>query len=213
MMIRANAINRSVGERMARFEKFMFVGEKALFSMTGGSILGREELAATDRRVIHIKGDQFYDIKYESLVSLGVYTIYEWKWVLAAIVALVTALLMSETIFIPLSFSNGSLLSLINMMVFTSGLLLAFSGAMVLAFVITIRKGIILKTQSETRCFNFGRAQKRDAYDFVKIVRAAEAGIQKPHRTILPEIVEPKTRSLEVIKPAKPAPNEKVPKL
>ncbi len=198
---------------MAHIDRYMYVGEKALFSMKGGSILGSEELAATDRRVIHVKGDQFYDIKYESLVSLGCYTVYDWKWVLIAIIATVTALLMTVTIFIPLKFSTASLESLINMMSFSIGILLALSGAMMLVFFITIRRGIILKTQSETRCFSFYRSQMRDAHDFVKIVRAAEAGILKPHKNIMPEIIEPKIRSLEVIKPSKPSPNDRMPKL
>ncbi|HEY3421872.1 MAG TPA: hypothetical protein VGK13_01850 [Methanocellaceae archaeon] len=198
---------------MAHIDRYMYVGEKALFSMKGGSILGSEELAATDRRVIYVKGDQFYDLKYESLVSLGCYTIYEWKWVLIAIIATVTALLMTVTIFIPLKFSTASIESLINMMSFSIGILLAFSGAMILAFFITIRRGIIMKTQSETRCFSFYRSQMRDAHDFVKIVRAAEAGIVKPHKNIMPEIIEPKTRSLDAIKPARASPNDRMPKL
>ena len=85
---------------MAHIDRYMYVGEKAIFSMTRGSIFGSEELAATDRRVLHIKGEKFYDLKYESLVSLGCYTVYEWKWALAALVSIVTALLMSVTIFI-----------------------------------------------------------------------------------------------------------------
>jgi len=49
----------------------------------------------------------------------------------------------------------------------------------------------------------------------VKIVRAAEAGILKPHKSIRPEVIEPRQRSQEAIKslPPRPQPNEKMPRL
>lgn len=198
---------------MARFDKYLYVGEKAIFSLSRESIFGSEELAATDRRLLHIKGEKFYDMKYESLVSLGCYTVYEWKWALAALVSVVTALLMSATISLTLMFSNASIDGLINMMSFSAGLLLAFACSMLLAFIITIRRGIVMKTQFETKFFSYKRSQKRDAHDFVKIVRAAEAGIVKPHKTIMPDIIEPEQRSLEVIKPVQAQPKGKLPRL
>ena len=33
---------------------------------------------------------------------------------------------------------------------------------------------------------------KKEAFDFVKIVRAAEVGILKPHKSIRPEVIEPR---------------------
>jgi hypothetical protein len=170
---------------MSRIDKFLFVGEKLVFSLGKESPFGQEEIAATDRRVIHVKGDTFYDIKYESLVSLGCYTVYEWKWALLAVIAAATAMLMGGTITIPLRFLNNvSLDNLAHMMSFTVSLLLAFAGAMLLAFVLTIRSGIVMRTQFETRYFHYDRSRKRDAFDFVKIVRAAETGILKPHKSI-----------------------------
>lgn len=200
---------------MSRIDKFLYAGEKAIYSLAKESPFGAEELAATDRRAIHVKGDKFYDIKYESLVSLGCYTVYEWRWALLAIVAATTAILMSVTIFIPLQFSNVNIENMLTMMTFSAGLLLAFSGSMLLAFVITIRRGIVMKTQFETRYFHFNRSQKKDAFDFVKIVRAAEAGIVKPHKSIKPEVIEPEQRSLEVFKPTlpRPQPKDKLPRL
>jgi hypothetical protein len=189
---------------MSKLDRFLYAGEKAIFSLARDSPFGAEELAATDTRLVHIKGDKFYDIKYDNLVSLGCYTVYEWKWALAALVSTVTALLISITVFIPLQFNDIKVDVLVNMMSFSASLLLAFAGSMVLAFVITIRRGIIMKTLFDTRTFNYKRSQKKDAYDFVKIVRAAEAGIYKPHKSIKPEVMEPEQRSLEVIKPAKP---------
>jgi len=200
---------------LAKLEKFLYAGEKAIFSLARESPFGREELAATDRRLVHIKGDKFYDIKYDSLVSLGCYTVYEWKWALAALVSTVTAVLMSATMLIPLQFNDVKIDVLVNMMTFSAGLLFAFACSMVLAFVITIRHGIVMKTLFETKTFSYRRSQKKDAYDFVKIVRAAEAGIYKPHKSIIPEVVEPEQRSLDAIKPVKqqlPAKNN-MPKL
>ncbi len=198
---------------MARLDKYLYVGEKAIFSLSRESMFGAEELAATDRRLLHIKGEKFYDMKYDSLVSLGCYTVYEWKWALAALVSVVTALLLSGTISLTLMFTGASIDGLINMMSFSAGLLFAFACSMILAFIITIRRGIVMKTQSETKFFSYRHSQKRDAHDFVKIVRAAEAGIVKPHKTIMPEIVEPEQRSLEVIKPAQAQPKGKLPRL
>ncbi len=126
---------------MARIDKFLYIGEKAIFSLAKESPLGSEYLVATDRRIVHIKGERFYDIKYESLESLGCYTIYEWRLLLVAIIAAVTALLMTATIKIPLYFmADVNLENLAHMLSFTVSLLLAFSGAMVLAFVLTIRR-------------------------------------------------------------------------
>ena len=198
---------------MSRIDKFLYAGEKAVFSLARESPFGDEDLVATDRRIIHIKGDRFYDVKYESLESLGCYTTYEWRWLLMGIVAAATAVLMSATIFIPMQFSSASMENMVTMMTFSAGLLLAFAGSMLLAFAITIRHGIIMKTQFETRIFGFRRSQKREAFDFVKIVRAAEAGIVKPHKSIRPEVVEPVQRNLEVFKPALPQPKDKLPRL
>lgn len=201
---------------MSRIDKFLYIGEKAIFSLKKESPLGTEYLVATDRRIVHIKGERFYDVKYESLESLGCYTIYEWRWLLIGVIAAVTALLMSATIKIPLYFMNNvNLDNLAHMMSFTVSLLLAFAGALMLAFVLTIRKGIIMKTQFETRIFSYPRAMRKEAFDFVKIVRAAEAGILKPHKSIKPEVIEPTQRSLDVIKPLppRPQPNEKMPRL
>jgi hypothetical protein len=200
---------------MLRIDKFLYAGEKAVFSLAKESPFCDEDLVATDRRIIHIKGDKFYDVKYESLESLGCYTVYEWRWLLMGIVAAVTSILMSATIFIPLQFSNVSMENMLTMMTFSAGLLLAFAGSMLLAFVITIRHGIIMKTQFETRIFSFRRSMKKEAFDFVKIVRAAEAGIVKPHKSIKPEVIEPEQRSLEIFKPSLPGPQpkDKLPRL
>ena len=200
---------------MSRIDKFLYIGEKAIFSLAKESPLGSEYLVATDRRIVHIKGERFYDVKYESLESLGCYTIYEWRWLLIGVVAAVTALLMGGTVYIPLQFTNVDPENMMTMMTFTGGLLLAFACAMLLAFALTIRRGIIMKTQFETRHFHFYRSQKKEAFDFVKIVRAAEVGILKPHKSIKPEVIEPEQRSLDVIKPLppRPSPNEKMPRL
>ena len=203
-------------DRMSRIDKFLYIGEKAIFSLNKESPLGSEYLVATDRRIVHIKGERFYDIKYESLESLGCYTIYDWKWLLIGVIAAVTAALMSATIRIPLYFmANVNLDYLAQMMTFTMSLLLAFAGALLLAFVMTIRRGIILKTPFETRVFNYPRSMQKEAFDFVKIVRATEVGILKPHKSIKPEIIEPRQRSLDAIKPLppRPQPNEKMPRL
>jgi hypothetical protein len=201
---------------MARIDKFLYIGEKAIFSLSKERPTGSEYLVATDRRIVHIKGERFYDVKYESLESLGCYTIYEWRLLLVAVIAAVTALLMSATINIPLYFiSNVNLENLTHMLSFTVSLLLAFAGAMVLAFVLTIRRGIVMKTQFETRVFSYPRSMKKEAFDFVKIVRAAEVGILKPHKSIKPEIIEPQQRNQEALKalPPRPQPNEKMPRL
>ena len=200
---------------MSRIDKFLYVGEKAIFSLSKESPLGSEYLVATDRRIVHITGERFYDVKYESLESLGCYAAFEWRWLLFGIVAAATALLMGGTIYIPLHFTSVDPQNMMTMMTFTAGLLLAFAGSMLLAFVLTIRQGIIMKTQFETRHFRYYRSQKKEAFDFVKIVRAAEAGIMKPHKSIRPEVVEPEQRSLEVIKPlpAHVPPKEKMPPL
>lgn len=200
---------------MSRIDKFLYIGEKPIFSLAKESPFGNEDLVATDRRIVHIRGDRFYDVKYESLESLGCYTVYEWRWLLMGLIAAVTALLMSATIFIPLHFSGIGIENMLAWMTFSTGLLLAFAGSMLLVFAITIRRGIIMKTQFETRHFHFNRSQKKEAFDFVKIVRAAEVGIVKPHKSIRPEIVEPERRSLEVIKPVppQPQPKDKLPKL
>lgn len=199
---------------MSRIDKFLYIGKKSVFSISKGSPFGAEDLVATDRRIVHVKGNKFYDVKYESLESLGCYTVYEWKWLLLGVVAAVTALLMSATIFIPLQFSSASMENMVTMMTFSAGLLLAFAGSMVLTFAITIRHGIIMKTQFETRIFSFRKSQKKEAFDFVKVVRAAEVGIVKPHKSIRPEVAEPVQRNLEVFKPALPkAPNNKLPRL
>jgi hypothetical protein len=200
---------------MSRIDKFLFVGEKAVFSLAKESPFGGEDLVATDRRIIHIKGNKFYDVKYESLESLGCYTVYEWRWLLLGMVAAATSALMSATIFIPLQFSNVSMENMLTMMTFSAGLLLAFAGSMLLAFAITIRHGIIMKTQFETRIFGYGRSMRKEAFDFVKIVRAAEAGILKPHKSIKPEVIEPVQRNLEVFKPTLPGPQprDKLPRL
>ncbi len=194
---------------MLRIDKFLYAGEKAIFTLAKESPIGNEDLVATDRRIIHIKGDRFYDVKYESLESLGCYTVYEWRWLLMGVVAAATAMLMSATIFIPMQFSTASMENMITMMTFSAGLLLAFAGSMLLAFVLTIRHGIIMKTQFETRIFSFRRSMKKEAFDFVKIVRAAEVGIVKPHKSIKPEIIEPVQRNLDVFKPALPQPQSK----
>jgi hypothetical protein len=201
---------------VSRIDKFLYIGEKAIFSLAKESSLGAEYLVATDRRIVHIKGDRFYDVKYESLESLGCYTVYEWRWLLVGVIAAVTALLMSATISIPLYFMNNvDLDNLAHMMSFTLSLLLAFSGAMVLAFVLTIKKGIIMKTQFETRIFSYPRSMKKEAFDFVKIVRAAEVGILKPHKSIKPEVIEPEQKSFEALKPlpARVPPKDKLPPL
>jgi hypothetical protein len=199
---------------MPRIDRFLFAGEKAVFSMEKGSPLGTEELAATDRRVIHVKGSKFYDIKYESLVSLGCYTVYEWKWMILAIAAAATAALMSATIFIPLQFTGAKIENMLTMMTFSAGLLLAFAGSMLLVFILTIRRGIIMKTQFDTHCFRYNRSMRKEAFDFVKIVRAAETGIVKPHKSIKPEVIEPEQRSLEAIRPSlKQQPKDKLPRL
>ncbi len=201
---------------MARIDRFLYIGEKAIFSLSKESALGSEYLVATDRRIVHIKGERFYDVKYESLESLGCYTIYEWRWLLAAVIAAVTAALMIATISIPLYFlTNVNLENLTHMMSFTISLLLALAGALVLAFVLTIRRGIVMKTQFETRIFSYPRSMKKEAFDFVKIVRAAEVGILKPHKSIKPEVIEPQQRNQEVLKPLppRPQPNEKMPRL
>lgn len=199
---------------MSRIDKFLYAGEKAIFSLSKESMLGSEYLVATDRRIVHVRGERFYDVKYESLESLGCYTVYEWRWLLLGIVAAATALLMGGTIYIPLHFTSVDMDYLMNMMTFTAGLLLAFASAMLLAFVITIKQGIIMKTQFETRHFHYYRSQKKEAFDFVKIVRAAEAGILKPHRSIKPEVIEPEQRGLDVVRPLPPrAPEKKLPPL
>jgi len=200
---------------MSRIDRFLYAGEKAVFSLAKESPLGAEDLVATDRRIIHIKGGRFYDIKYDSLESLGCYTVYEWRWLLVGIVAAATALLMSATISIPLYFSKVPMESMLTMMTFSAGLLLAFAGSMLLAFVLTIKHGIIMKTQFETRIFRYGRRMRKEAFDFVKIVRAAEAGIVKPHKSIKPEVVEPEWRGPEVFKPSLTVrqPGEKPPRL
>jgi len=202
-------------DRMSKIDKFLYVGEKAIFSLAKESALGSEYLVATDRRIVHIKGERFYDVKYESLESLGCYTVYEWRWLLLGVIGAVTALLMGGTIYIPLQFTDANLENMLTMMAFTEGLLLAFACAMLLAFVLTIRQGIIMKTQFETRHFHFYRSQKKEAFDFVKIVRAAEAGILKPHKSIKPEVIEPEQRSLDVVKPLppRPQPNDRMPRL
>jgi len=151
---------------MARIDRFLYIGEKAIFSLSKESALGSEYLVATDRRIVHIKGERFYDVKYESLESLGCYTIYEWRWLLAAVIAAVTAALMIATISIPLYFlTSVNLENLTHMMSFTISLLLALSGALVLAFFITIRRGIVMKTQFETRIFSYPRSMKKEAFD------------------------------------------------
>lgn len=201
---------------MSRIDKFLYIGEKAIFSLSKELPLGSEYLVATDRRIVHIKGERFYDVKYESLESLGCYTIYEWRLLLVAVIAAVTALLMSATINIPLYFiSDVNLENLTHMLSFTISLLLAFAGAMVLAFVLTIRRGIVMKTQFETRIFSYPRSMKKEAFDFVKIVRAAEVGILKPHKSIRPEVIEPRQRNQEALKPlpSRPQPDEKMPRL
>ena len=199
---------------MSRIDKFLYAGEKAIFSLSKESPLGSEYLVATDRRIVHVRGERFYDVKYESLESLGCYTVYEWRWLLLGIVAATTALLMGGTIYIPLHFTSGDMDYLMNMMTFTAGLLLAFASAMLLAFVITIKQGIIMKTQFETRHFRYYRSQKKEAFDFVKIVRAAEAGILKPHKSIKPEVIEPEQRGLDVVRPLPPrAPEKRLPPL
>lgn len=172
----------------SRTDRFLYVGERTIYSLKKESPLGSEYLVATDRRIVHIRGERFYDVKYESLESLGCYTAYDWRWPLAGVVAAATALLTGATIQIPAYvLDTVNYEYLLQMTGFVASLLLAFAGAMLLAFALTIRRGIIMKTQFETRVFAYPRSMKKEAFDFVKIVRAAEAGIQRPHRSIGPD--------------------------
>jgi|GEM_PF-4066322 len=190
---------------MTRLDKFLYAGEKAVFSLEKESPFGAEELAATDRRLIHIKGDQFYDIQYESLVSMGCYTVYEWKWAFYALVTAFLALLcLGEATYFP---------GQVKMLGFTASAFSAFAVLLLVIFILNIKSGIIMKTRRETLCFSYKRSQKKDAFDFVKVTRAAGVGILKVHKSIKPEIIEPEQRGLEIVKPVQMQPKNKMPKL
>lgn len=204
----------TVGIGMVRIEKFMYIGEKALFSMSGGSYMGREELSATNRRIIHVKGDKFYDIKYEGLMSLGIYSVYDWKWALAAVLSILLALcVLGMTMFVPLKYSGLNMANMINMLNFVGSMLLILALVLVAVFFLGMKSGIIMETPREKRCFKIKRDQRAEAMDFIKIVRAAEAGIVKAHRTIDKEasVVPPEEHGLEVIKALAPETQKRLP--
>lgn len=65
---------------MGSMEKYLHDGERVLYSMSKRTILGRDELAATNSRVILVKGGKCSDISYEFLTSVENARITDWKW-------------------------------------------------------------------------------------------------------------------------------------
>ena len=63
---------------MTLIENYLCNSERVLYRLSRKNFRGvPEELAATNLRIIHAKGDRFHDIKYGYLASIGDYS---WQY-------------------------------------------------------------------------------------------------------------------------------------
>jgi hypothetical protein len=62
-------------------------------SITGG----REQLAATDSMIIHVKGSKYLDVYYPFIVSIGERRLVRWKWLKTGLVFLALSILLFGT--------------------------------------------------------------------------------------------------------------------
>ena len=163
---------------MALADKYLYDGERVLAVLQGDSFLQGRELAATEGRVICARPATFYDVRYESLSSVGCGSIYQPAWAWASFVftamaiafAWAAALVPASLSFGPFSIGIACLKSLIGF----PGV--AFGGLAIAAaiiFLFTARQGIILRTPGGTFVFGYGRDRQEQAVAFTKAVRAA----------------------------------------
>lgn len=161
---------------MPGIKQLTYDGEKVLYSLTRSSLSGVEEIAATNARIIYSNGRSFYDIGYDALISIGCYTIYDFKWVIAALCSSILAMaLLGASAFLPLDLYNIDISALIEYITFTGTLILIVSLLLLGIFLSRIKKGVIMKTPAGTYVFRYRRAQYDKAIEFTRIVRAAKA--------------------------------------
>ena len=157
---------------MTLADQYLLDGERSLFSIEKKNLLSTEEIVATDDRILHVKGKNFYDISYEHITSIGCYALYEWKWAILSLISLLAAfVLLGVSAFVPENFMAVSLASLINLISFVGTVFLLLAISFIFAFFIASRRGIIIKTPSGPFYFEYRKKQQDDAVHFARVVR------------------------------------------
>jgi hypothetical protein len=159
-------------------DKYLFDGERVIAVLPGDGFLQERELAATEGRIICARPDAFFDIRYESLSSVGCGPTHEPAWAGASLILTALAIAFGWTAalvpaslpFGPFSISLAGLRSLIGFPAVAFGLL-AIAAALV--FLITARPGVVLRMPGGTFVFGYGRDKQEPAVAFTKAVRAA----------------------------------------
>jgi hypothetical protein len=78
---------------MPSLQGYLDEGEQVKLYLSKRKLFGREELAATNTRVIHVKRGRSYTIGYEFIVSISSALIIDWKWGKHALYSLLLSLL------------------------------------------------------------------------------------------------------------------------
>ena len=195
--------------------------------------MGSEELAATDRRIIHVRNGQCRDIGYGFLTSIQNGWSIDWKWGKRAMYAILASIIFACIgLALPALVAQGanSLSEYTNLLVgqITSAtippayqgsggfdyslmpgmqsissvadfsgpagaigtaigsaftdltiLAVALSVLSLLAFFIQIKRVLVLTTLMDKDVFYYGRGQKRNVVELIKILRA-ESMIKNP---------------------------------
>jgi hypothetical protein len=163
---------------MSMADKYLYDGERILAVLPARGFLREGELVATDGRIICAKPATFYDVRYESLSSVGCGSIYEPAWAGASFVftALAIAFAWAATLvpgnlsFGPFSIGLGWLASLVS---FPGVLWGALAIVAAVIFLLTARMGVSMQSSGGKLVFGYGRERHDEAVAFTKIVRAA----------------------------------------
>jgi hypothetical protein len=163
---------------MSLTDKYLYDGERVLAVLPADGFLRDGELVATDGRIICAKPAGFYDVRYESLSSIGCGPIFEPVWAGASFVftALAIAFAWAATLvpgslsFGPFGIGLGWLASLVG---FPGVLCGALAIVAAVIFLLTARRGIILQSPGRKLVFGYGRERHDEAVAFTKAVRAA----------------------------------------
>ncbi len=181
---------------MSLIDKYLYTHEKVLCSITRKGLFSpREELAATDTRIIHVQGSRFYDIGYSHLTSLGNGWHLDRRSVARAVGAFFVALVCLATYWmVPGAVRDmaagaradpGIWAGIIGKVNGLGGITAAMcialcAGFLVIGtfyfaqFLLSLRRGIVMETPEGTYIFYVAGRDRAQALEFVKRARAAE---------------------------------------
>jgi hypothetical protein len=163
---------------MALADKYLYEGERILAIFPARGFLRERELAATESRVICAGPGTFCDVSYDCLSSVGCGSIYEPAWACASFVfaalaiafARAAAFVPGSLSFGPFSIGLGWLASLVGFPGVACG---ALAVAAATFFLLSARRGIVLRTPGGTFVIGYGKGLNGRAVAFTKAVRAA----------------------------------------